>query len=109
MSFKSQVEADIDKVFLNTDVFAEEHIINNAKCVCVVQDVSNSEDLTIDKGSNYYPVIYGEAKTINIAKSNLPHVPKYNERILLDNAIYTVVSVADDMGMLTIMVVGDSR
>lgn len=109
MSFKSHVEHDIDKVFMNLNEFADRHIINGEECICIVQEVISNDDLTINKSGEYYPIIYGNTKTINIPKSSLSKTPVYGQRLWLDGEIFTVANVADDMGILTIVIEGDSR
>ena len=109
LTFKEYIENDINNAFINADEFAEKHNIDNVEYICIVQDVNSAEALTIDKGGDYIPDLYGDAKTINIPKSSLEEVPVYGQLIYLDDERYDVVSVADDMGMLTILVVGNRR
>lgn len=107
--FKEQGSFDIKATFLDLGEFAEQHEINGVSYTCIVQQVSSNDELTINRNSDYYPGLYGNVKTINIAKDDLPEVPVYSQRIWLDGDIFTVESVADDMGLLTVIVVGDSR
>ena len=47
MAFKDTIRDDIGKVFLNELEFAEEHVIDGVKVVCVVTQES---DLTLNNG-----------------------------------------------------------
>lgn len=108
-NFKVQVSLDNKATFLELDEFADRHIINGEECICIVQEVISNDDLTINKSGEYYPIIYGNTKTINIPKSSLSKTPVYGQRLWLDGEIFTVANVADDMGILTIVIEGDSR
>lgn len=107
--FKNQVDLDNKVTFLDLEIFAERHDINGVEYTCIVQQIAAQEDLTIDRNGDYYPYLYGMNKTINIAKSDLPDIPVYGQRLVLDDEIYFVINVADDMGMLTISITGDNR
>lgn len=108
-SFKECVENDITNTFINEIEFAEEHVLDGKQVICIVQDGFLAEDLTIDKRGEYYPDIYGDSKTINIPKVDLKEVPVYGQVMYLDGERYDVVSVSDDMGLLTIVVNGNRR
>lgn len=107
--FKEQVSLDNKATFLELAEFAERHEINGVEYTCIVQQIASKEDLTIDKNNDYFPYLYGNGKTINIAKDDLPEAPVYGQRLVLDYEIYSVMSCADDMGILTIVILGDDR
>ncbi len=45
MAFKDEVENDISLVFLNAEEFAEEHVIDGVKVLCVVTQESDVDTL----------------------------------------------------------------
>jgi len=108
-TLKDHILHDIEAAFINTKEFAEEHILDDQTVVCIVQDVNIAEDLTVDKKGEYFPDLFGDAKTINISKNQLEEIPVYGQLIYLDGERYEVVSVADDMGLLTIVITGNKR
>lgn len=109
MGFKDAVAADIGRVFLNANEFAEEHTLEfikkkvAVKTLCIVQDVNTKENLSIDKRGDYYPGAYGVRKMVNVATNAVPEVPVYGQAIKLDGKTYEVESCDDDMGVLTII------
>ena len=97
--FKDMIAADIDKVFLNLEDYAEEHDLNGTTCSCILQDVSVTEDLSIDELMNQsYPGLYGSRVLVNCKTSDLLEVPVTDQRFRVD-----------DMGMLTIQLVANER
>lgn len=110
IDFKAQLAIDNNAVFINELDFAEIHCLNGTKAKAIVQDISVAQSLSIDTGKddNYYG-IYGTRLQVNCLKSDLPDVPVYGMRFYLDDKMYDVESVGDDMGILTIQLVGNDR
>lgn len=104
MTFKEQLQSDIDDVFLNADEFAEVHNLNGVTAVAVVQQVVVTDDLlTTDKsGAAYHDGLYAEGALINVKKSALPKVPAVGSSFRLDGRYGYVAKVSDDEGLLTI-------
>ena len=46
---------------------------------------------------------------MNCLKTDLPEVPVFGMRFYLDEKMYEVESVSDDMGLLTIQLVANDR
>ena len=102
--FKEQIAADNAAVFINDMEFAEVHNLNG------VQDISVAQALTIQQGKDdYFPGIYGSQLQVNCLKADLPEVPVYGMRFYLDDKMYEVESVGDDMGILTIQLTANDR
>lgn len=108
--FQEQIAADNAAVFINDMEFAELHNLNGIECKAIVQDISVAQSLSIDVGKddNYYG-IYGERLQVNCLKDALPEVPVYGMQFYLDDRLYEVESTGDDMGILTIQLVANSR
>lgn len=110
LSFKEQIAADNAAVFLNEMEFAELHDLNGTECMAIVQDISVAQSLSIQAGKDdYYPGVYGSQLQVNCLKADLPEVPVYGMRFYLDEKMYEVESVNDDMGLLTIQLVANDR
>ena len=98
MSFRDDVLADIDNVFLNLNEFAEYHIINGAEVAAVVSTLKTDMKSTIS--SRNYDGLHGDFVTVNVRKSDFTRIPKQGENIRVDGKRYTVDEVRDNMGML---------
>lgn len=109
-TFKDCIEADNAAVFINDLEFADEHNLNGTKCIAILQDISVAEELTTGSGVNQtYPGIYGSRVQVNCLKRDLPEVPVYGQTFRVDGKLYDVESCADDMGILTIQLIGNMR
>lgn len=102
--FRDTINSDIGSVFLNPDEFAEEHSLNGVKCLCITQKVVINDTLTASSADDakYTDGLYGFGFVINVKKSDLGYVPRMGEVFLFDDLYGHVVTVADDMGVLTI-------
>ena len=108
--FQEQIAADNAAVFINDMEFAELHNLNGVECKAIVQDISVAQALTIQQGKDdYYPGVYGSQLQVNCLKADLPEVPVYGMRFYLDEKMYEVESVSDDMGILPIQLVANDR
>ena len=110
IGFKEMVAADNSNVFLNMNEFAEEHDLNGTKCICILQDVSVAEELTIDEElGQTYAGLYGSRVLVNVKTEDLPEIPVSGQVFRVDKKLYMVESCAEDMGMLTIQLVANDR
>ena len=108
--FQEQIAADNAAVFINDMEFAEVHNLNGTECKAIVQDISVAQALTIQQVKyDYLPDIYGSQLQVNCLKADLPEVPVYGMRFYLDDKMYEVESVGDDMGILTIQLTANDR
>lgn len=108
--FEAQIALDNENTFLNNTEFAELHDLNGTECKAIVQDISVALALTIQQGKDaYYPGVYGSQLQVNCLKADLPEVPVYGMRFYLDEKMYEVESVGDDMGILTIQLAANDR
>ena len=109
-TFKEQIAADNAAVFINELEFADTHNLNGTDCQAIVQDISVAEELSTGSGvEQHYPGVYGSRVQVNCLKSDLPEVPVYGQAFRVDGKLYDVESCADDMGILTIQLIGNMR
>ncbi len=97
MSLKEQIAADRDRIFLNDTEFAEEHLIESKRIVCVV-----NED-TVNKIKDGRIVGHVEADMIIFGKTELLPPDRSLESIInVDGKEMIVVKWAGAMGMTEI-------
>ncbi len=109
-TFKEYIGIDNSAVFINALEFADEHDLNGTVCNAIVQDISVAEELTTGASvTQTYPGVYGSKLQINCLKDDLPENPVYGQRFTLDGRLYLVESCADDLGILTIQLLGNYR
>lgn len=110
LSFKEQIVADNLGTFLNAEEFAELHDLNGVQALAVVQKLStNSEVSTGDVATDNVYGLYGEAVQVNFAADLLPELPAYGDPYILDGRQYIVNSCNNDMGMITLELLGNER
>ena len=93
MSFKEQLNQDIQTVFINTSEFAETHSINGKLVECVVMSADKNMAMQYLEGTT---TAY---KSIAIASSLLSSVPQANEHIEFDGTLFKVSSISEVLGM----------
>lgn len=107
--FEKQIAADNAAVFINELEFAGEHDLNGNVCKAILQDISVA-DADIDARNRIaYGGIYGSRLLVNCLTESVPKVPKSGNAFNVDGKIYIIESCADDMGILTIMLVANER
>lgn len=110
LTFKEIVANDNANVFINGNEFADTHNLNGVECLAVVQDVSTAEKLSIGLGAeNTYPGLYGSRVMVNCKAEDLPSIPVSGMAFELDGQLYTVEACDEDMGLLTIQLIGNER
>lgn len=104
MAFKDRIAADIEKVFINLEHFAETHTINGVPFECVVDEEealkrknNNVNDISWDNNTRDI-LIYTPVK-------EFPMKPVPNATVLFDNKSMRILQVNEDKGMYSIMLV----
>ena len=95
--FKDLVQSDVEDVFLNSEEFAEEHVINGDKVRCILDKVINeahSED-------SYVGVFVNQLK-IYVRTGDIL-TPGEGDLIQVDGSNHIVQSVSEEMGVLVIV------
>lgn len=94
MTFKDQLALDNANVFMNTDEFCGDSILDGAPLKTIKEDVSFAE-IGIEA-----PGAYGHAMILHVVAADLTisYVP--NQEIDLDGTVWTVKDVRDEDGML---------
>jgi len=103
-NFKAQLERDIKNVFMNLDEFAEiKEIRYNGNCykIPVVIDSAGAKDRQKTAKDNAEG-IFAVDVVMYVAHSDLQVMPKQGQKIKVDNKMFEIVSVADEMGELVL-------
>lgn len=95
--FKDFLVQDVESVFLNEVEFADWHDINGVWMLCVIDD-----DMTQGTDSQLEGV-FVNALRIHIRAGSLEERPVENEPITVDDRLYFVRSVSDEMGCWVIV------
>lgn len=110
MSFREEIAADNLDVFLCQEEFAEMHNLNGIEAIAVVQKLStNSKLSTGDVAVDNVHGLYGEAVMVNFSADIMPELPGYGDPYDLDGKHYIVGSCSNDMGIITLELIGNER
>ena len=97
MSFKDMVQADLGNVFFNLNEFAEEHMIDGRKMVCIID-----QDANVVAAVQGVAGIYAATRRIHVRESDMKVIPKEGMRLNLDGHYYFVTDARVEMGMFVI-------
>ena len=99
--FKDAVKRDIETTFINPEEFGDKHLLNDKEVICVVDtDALKEAKSTI---SNPFVGVFVNAVTIYVKTADLEQKPVVGEQLFLDNNLYIVRNVSDEMGLLAII------
>lgn len=99
-AFKDAVSNDIMSVFLNVDEFADKHVLNGKKVICIVdKDLTEAAKKTV---SNPLDGVFINAVMIFVKSSDLERQPVEGELLYLDDKMYIVRNVSEEMDVLSI-------
>lgn len=107
LSFKELLNDDINSVFLDEDVFADEHVINGETMRAVI-----SEDTLKESGGHweggikqsYGTGIYSTSKKLYVKKEDFGKRPKIGNPIQVDGADLTIKNFDEQQGMYVITI-----
>jgi len=95
MTFKEELKADIDNVFLNLDDFGEDHTIEGKPLICMFDD----DELKERQGTNDLAV--SESSQILFAKEqDLPKRKVAGDKLVIDGKVYVVDDWKVNLGMI---------
>lgn len=98
IKFKDIIQQDTDKIFLNTDELAEDHVIEGSqvRCICT------NEQLNQGKGSDLFGA-YSIDLCIMAKSDELPQRRGYGMNLNVDGMEYTIISWTEEFEMSTIL------
>lgn len=102
MSLNDRILEDIDRVFLNVEQFATEHLWEKTTILCVLDD----EEALKRKNNNVVDIAWDNT-TVDVMvyakESEFPKRPIPQQTVLFDRYQWTVQQVGDNMGMLAVL------
>lgn len=102
MALKDRIQADIGRVFMNFNHFAEEHTWNNVPITCVVDDYTALKR----KNNNVVDLSWDNNTTERLIYTPVDAFPfrlQPNEAIFFDGQPMKVFQYNEDMGIYTIL------
>lgn len=102
MTFKEQIEEDIENIFFNADEFGAVHKINGIEYTIVVD---NQTLLERQLKSGIENIFLGDILFF-IKKCDLGYIPIVDDRINFDGLNYQVSKVTQNFGILEIILKG---
>ncbi len=99
-AFKDQLKADMYNTFLNTEEFADIHIIDGKEMPAMIEEeLEEYENL-----KNYdFDGLYKIKMIVFVSYESLGKIPVVDSRITVDNKKLFVVSVSESYGMLNLV------
>jgi hypothetical protein len=106
MGFKEQVAADLARVFMNPDEFAEEHDLNGTVCLCVIEAQRTEEKYLRGAVYDPYEGLHGVGVTVHVEARLLPDIPVEGMQFNLDGKVMIVDACTQEAGLLSIVLKG---
>ncbi len=98
INFKDLLDADLKATFFNPREFAEPHDINGEVIDCVIDQFQLKEH-----GERELEGVFLDALTIYVIENSIPK-PLVGEVMMVDDRMYFVRNVVEEMGSWVIMV-----
>lgn len=100
MTFKEQLRADIDNVFMNTDEFATIHTVNGKK---MPVSIDNNELIErAKKMKSHMDGIYTKTTLIYVKAKDFGVLPAVGTTLNLDGKIYLITDAMNEDGLFSI-------
>lgn len=106
-TFKEQIRQDNINTFINVLEFADRHKFMDTEINAIVQDITIDDKLT--DGGGGYSAVYGQRLQVNCLKDDLPSTPVTGQAVWLDDKLYLVEAVSDELGILNINLAANER
>ena len=97
MSFKSRLDLDVEKVFLNTSEFADYHVINGLNVPAVIDTATLEEAANFDAQGIYHSII-----RIHVHGDALGQTPRSGDAVTVNGWDYRVIDVSIEQGVTVI-------
>lgn len=97
MTFKEQLQADLQQTFFNEEEFGEAHTWNGKKIIAIV----DSDDL-IAKYASEFEMLEKGSSLVMAPFSEFDKKPQTNAAIIFDGNYYVIDEVKEEAGMYAI-------
>lgn len=101
MTFKEQLKADVQNVFLDTELFADEHNINGKQMKVLIDNSELIERAKIS-GTAATDGTYTASILIFVASAELGPKPLIGSLMSLDGREFRVINCTDEFGIYSI-------
>ena len=104
MTFKEQIALDNKNVFMNFDEFAEEHLINGDKMLCIVDnnEMIDREKRYQYKRSLYADGVYLKEVLIYVRAEDFGPLPAVGRMLYFDKKGYMISDAIDEDGIYSL-------
>ncbi len=103
MTFQELLKQDLD-TFINTDEFAEMHVINGVEIAAVVNKYTQAKS---SSESKTFPILHGDFVEVCFKTSDFiaakERLPKHGDRIKVDGRMYSVENCENEHGITIII------
>lgn len=99
--FKKMVQEDIESIFLDLDMFGEEHMVAGKKRTIILDDVEN---LRRSEQVQDPEAVHKKRRMFYVAAKEFKKMPNAGMMIELDGKSYKIVRVEDESGILAITI-----
>lgn len=107
-AFKEAVAADVSRVFINLDEFAEEHEIGHEVVPCILDKIITQASGNDSYGNDSHLGIFVNQLTIYV-EVGVIETPVEGELLNVDGALHLVKSVSNEGGVLVIVTEGNEQ
>lgn len=108
MTLKDQLALDLP-IFLNFDEFAEEHDLNGAYCIAVIQAPTANESFVSPRSRVSDTGISRLSVFVHCRTEDLPELPSQGNVFTLDGKLYTVANCVEECGLASIELQAETR
>ncbi len=100
MSFKDEIKADAQKIFLNELEFADEHLVNGKQMTVLIDESEIIERQKKEKSN--MDGIYARKILIYVRPEDFGPLPAQGAAVRLDGQTYLVTDATDEYGIYSI-------
>lgn len=102
MTFRECIAADLQKTFLNTAEFAEEHEIDGRKMPCMIDANELLERRGVVREGEHKDGLFRADRLIYVPSAEFGRLPAVGGVLTLDGETYTVREATDEAGLYAI-------
>lgn len=104
MTFKEQIASDNQNIFLNTEEFADVHVINGVSMPC---QIDSNELIEREKHVNYRQGMYGDGVYIKelllyVRADDFGALPAVGRSLTLDRKTYIITDTVEEYGIYSL-------
>ncbi|MEG1428071.1 MAG: hypothetical protein RSC76_10315 [Oscillospiraceae bacterium] len=102
INFKELLHEEIKSVFLNTNEFGEEHMIDGKSMIIIVDDMEVIERGKRQIDSNRIDGVYKKQILIYVTRNEFGALPAIGRQLKMDRGLYRVMDASEEGGIFSI-------